>query len=449
MPKALLQEDELIWPSLPFVSVIILNYNTCEYLETCFHSLQQLVYPVDRLELILVDNASTDQSVAYVQAHFANIKLIVNDKNYGFSRGNNIGAGKATGELIAFLNPDMRVEPRWLIELVKLLLTDAKAAAAGSKILSWDGKQIDFAGGAANFYGYGYQVGWGQEATVAFDQAKPTLFACGGAMLIHRHLFLEVGGFDEDFFAYYEDLDLGWRVWVLGYKVLLAPASITYHHHHGSWKKVDSEKRRVLYERNAFFTMLKNYDEINLNKVLPAALLLLLKRIYLAAGIDDDLFRLGIQFQTWEASSASAAPQSKNVASAYISSYYLKEAWRTLINDGPGPLYAKFKAELTRRRQTRLRTQLPGRMQIDPNLPDKALIPTQALSYVVAGNDIISLYEKMLKKRAFIQARRRRSDGEILNLFGQALDFSELWPEYKQTQTYLTHLFGIDTIFES
>jgi GT2 family glycosyltransferase len=448
MGSTLSAEDELIWPKLPFVSVIVLNYNTCEHLEACFRSLQQLVYPTDRLELILVDNASTDQSVAYVQAHFANVKLIVNDKNYGFSQGNNIGAKKAAGKMIAFLNPDMRVEPRWLIELVKLLLADNEVAAAGSKILSWDGQQIDFAGGAANFYGYGYQVGRGQEATIAFDQVKPTLFACGGAMLIRRQLFLEVGGFDEDFFAYYEDLDLGWRLWVLGYKILFAPASVAYHLHHGSWKKVDHEKRRVLYERNAFFTLLKNYDEINLNKVLPAALLLLLKRIYLAAGIDDNLFRLGVQPTTSEASKL-AASQLKNPASTYNSRYYLKEAGRTLINEGLGRLYTKFKAELERRRQPRLRAQLAGEMQVDPNLPNRAIVPTQVLSYMVAGNDIISLYEKMLKKRAFIQTRRRRSDGEILNLFGRPLDFSELWPEYKQTQTYLTHLFGIDTIFES
>ncbi|HXV97794.1 MAG TPA: glycosyltransferase family 2 protein, partial [Anaerolineae bacterium] len=243
MGSTLSAGDELIWPKLPFVSVIVLNYNTCEHLETCFRSLQQLIYPTDKLELILVDNASTDQSVAYVQTHFASVKLIVNDKNYGFSQGNNIGAAKAAGELIAFLNPDMRVDPRWLIELVKLLLEDTEVAAIGSKILNWDGQQIDFAGGAANFYGYGYQTGRGQEASADFDQVMPTLFACGGAMVIRRQLFLEVGGFDEDFFAYYEDLDLGWRLWVLGYKVFLAPASITYHHHHGAWKKVADEKR--------------------------------------------------------------------------------------------------------------------------------------------------------------------------------------------------------------
>lgn len=443
MPEALLAEDEAIWHKLPFVSVIVLNYNTCEHLEACFRSLQQLIYPADKLELILVDNASTDPSVATMQAHFGDVRLIVNDQNYGFSQGNNIGAEKAAGECLAFLNPDMRVEPRWLIELARLLLTDAEVAAVGSKILSWDGQTIDFGGGAANFYGYGYQLGRGQ-APAAFNQIKPILFACGGAMLVRRRLFLEAGGFDADFFAYYEDLDLGWRLWVLGYKVLFAPASVTYHIHHGSWGKVDHEKRRVLYERNAFFALLKNYDEANLKQTLPVALLLLLKRTYLAAGIDENSFRVG-KLPHFAAISTPFTTSPPHYA--YNSSYYLKEIWRTLINEGVGRLYTKTKAELNRRRSSARRAQLPGQMQVDPSLPDRATIPLQALSYLVAGNDIMTLYEKMLQKRATIQTRRRRPDSEILPLFGRPLDFSEPWPEYQQTQTSLARLFGIDRLF--
>lgn len=428
---------------LPTASVIVLNYNTCEHLEACFRSLQTLIYPKDKLELILVDNASTDASVATMQANFAEVKVIVNDKNYGFSGGNNIGAQKAQGEVIAFLNPDMRVDPRWLVELVKLLAADPEIAVAGSKILSWDGQTIDFAGGAANFYGYGYQNGFGQESQGNFDQVKPTLFVCGGAMLARRQVFLEVGGFDDDFFAYYEDVDLGWRLWILGYKIIFAPAAVVYHHHHGSWQKVSHEKRRVLYERNAFFTMLKNYEQAQLNQILPAALLLLIKRTYLAAGIDDSFFRLGAPTQPAQTSAALPAPQSN-----YPPGYYLKEAWRTLTHAGLNGLFIKFKAELRRRERRKQREQLPGSMQLD-QITEQAVIPVQALSYLVAGNDIITLYAKMLEKRKLIQAHRRRSDQEILELFGRPLDSSELWPEYQQAQAYLVQLFGIDTIFKT
>jgi GT2 family glycosyltransferase len=435
------QEDKLIWPDLPTVSVIVLNYNTCEHLESCFNSLQQLIYPEDKLELILVDNASTDQSVAYIRANFTDVKLIINDKNYGFSQGNNIGARAANGDLVAFLNPDMRVDGRWLIELVKPLLRDGEVTSAGSRILSWDGHSIDFAGSAANFYGYGYQLGVGQQAEKRSYAPEQTLFACGGAMIIRRQVFLDVGGFDEDFFAYYEDLDLGWRLWVMGYKVVFAAASITYHRHHGSWQKVNDEKRRVLYERNAFLAMLKNYDKANLNKILPVALLLLLKRIYLATGVDDDLFRLATT------ASVSLETQTETGSPTFGPDYYLGEAWRTLSNEGVNALYLKLKSELKRRRLVRQKTQKPGQMQLDEQLPDQAIIPFQALSYVVAGNDIISLYEKMLAKRGFIQARRRRSDEEILGLFVRPLGYSELWPEYQQTQNHLSRLFGIEQIF--
>ncbi len=420
--------------------MIVLNYNTREHLTACFGSLQQIVYPTEKLELILVDNASTDESVAFMRANFVGVKLIINNKNYGFCRGNNLGAEQATGELIVFLNPDMRVESTWLIELVKPLLADPEVASAGSKILSWDGQTVDFAGGLVNFYGYGYQDGFGHNRPQDFNQAKPILFACGGAMLIRRRLFLEAGGFDEDYFAYYEDVDLGWRLWVLGYKVMFAPASVVYHHHHGAWGKVNQEKRRVLYERNAFFTLLKNYDEANLSRILPVALLLLLKRIHLAAGVEEQLFRLGAPSQPLKTAL-------RSTSSSYSASYYLKEAWRTLTTEGLSRLVAKFKAEIRRRRQVRQRAQLPGPMQLDSATPEQALVPLQALSYVVAANDIITLYPKILPKRAWVQARRRRSDQEISQLFGRPFGSSESWPEYQQTQADLTRLFGLEQIF--
>lgn len=440
-------EDRSIWPNLPAVSIIVLNYNTREHLEACFSSLYQLVYPDQKLELILVDNASTDQSSDYIQTNFAQVTLVKNDQNYGFGGGNNRGAQQASGEWVAFLNPDMRVDRRWLIEMVKPLLADSEVTAASSKILSWDGQKIDFAGGGANFYGYGYQIGVGQDASRAAAQIKPILFACGGAMIVRRQAFLEAGGFDEDFFSYYEDVDLGWRLWVLGHKVIFVPEAVAYHHHHGSWGKVSEEKRRILYERNAFLTIVKNYEEANLNKILPAAFLLLLRRIYLATGVDENLFRPAAGSPKEKRASPSLETELQPGNDSYGPAYYLRETWRTLTGEGVEALYLKFKAELTRRRRDKQRAQKPGPMQINKNSPDRATIPGQALSYIVAGNDIVMLYEKMLAKREAIQARRRRSDQEIMKLFERPLGFSELWPEYKQTQIHLSHLFEIDKLF--
>lgn len=439
MPEA----DRQLWPQLPPVSVVVLNYNTCEHLDACFMSLRQLLYPEDRLEVILVDNASTDGSAAYTRANFAEVKQVINEQNYGFSKGNNIGAEKAAGELVAFLNPDMRVDRRWLIEAVKPFLAEAEVAAVGSKILSWDGKSVDFAGGAANFYGYGYQAGLGQAAATDLQQA-PILFACGGAMVAQRRVFLDAGGFDEDFFAYYEDVDLGWRLWVMGYKVILAPASVTYHRHHGAWKKVNQHQRKVLYERNAFFVMLKNYDEANLNRILPAAFMLLLKRIYLAAGVDDRMFRVGAPPEGPEPALTEA--QDSNALTG--SKQQFQAAWRILVNEGIGALAFRLRARLKGYRQSRLRARQPKKMRADSLVDGKAAVPLEALSYVVAGNDIISLYPEMLAKRQFVQARRRRPDRDILPLLQRPLDSSELWPEYRQAHTHLSRLLGIDQMFK-
>jgi len=443
MPDAISAQQ---WATLPSVAVIVLNYNTKEHLAACFTSLQQLIYPADRLELILVDNASTDQSIDYMAVNFSNVRLVKNKNNVGFSRGNNIGVENTDHELVAFLNPDMKVEPEWLLNLVSTLQTAADVAAVGSKILSWDGQNIDFAGGAANFYGYGYQVGLGQPAKTYDGQPEPTLFACGGAMLIRRQVFVEAGGFDDDYFAYYEDLDLGWRLWVLGYRVLFAPQAVAYHVHHGAWGQVNQEKRRVLYERNALFTLLKNYDEAHLNRILPVALMLLIKRIHVAAGIDESLFRLNSPARPVAAKNG-APPPCPGPAQQYGPAYYLQEFWRTLTGAGLPALYRKTVDELQRRYQARQRAQKPGVMEINPENPDQAVIPKHALSYVVAGNDFITLYEKMLQKRAKIQARRRRSDQEILPLFGRPFGVSELWSDYVQTQNWLIHLFKLDEIF--
>ncbi len=430
---------------LPSVSVIVLNYNGQEHLETCFRSLQGLDYPVDRLELMLVDNASTDGSVEFMRTHFPGVTLICNEHNYGFSKGNNIGARQASGEYVAFLNNDMRVDSLWLRELVKPLLHDPQVACAGSKILTWDGRHVDFGGVAANFYGYGFQIGWGQPAA-ACDEDKAILHACGGAMLIRRPVFLDAGGFDEDFFAYYEDLDLGWRLWVLGYQVVYAAQSRAYHVHHGYWKREPDEKKRLLYERNALSTVIKNYEEQNLQRILPVALMLLLRRAFLVADIDPRPYRSeplaafpGLYQE---------ARTTPTAASRYTGRYYVGEAWRTLRRDGPGSLVSKTRAELLRRAAILRARWQRASGQRAPATPGQSVeVPRNTLSYLLAANDVVAWYGKLLEKRARIQAARRRSDTEILRLFGMPLEVCFFDPRYEQTQWELVRAFGIDQLF--
>jgi hypothetical protein len=164
-------------------------------------------------------------------------------------------------------------------------LRDGNAAAAGSCMLDWDGARIDFGGAAMNFHGHGSNRGWGRPYVAGTPgDPEPALFACGGAMAVDRKRFLAAGGFDPEYFAYFEDVDLGWRLWVLGERVLYVPAAFAYHRHHGSG--MDPARWRLLLERNALATLFKNYDEPNLEVVLPAARALLAARAYMASGAD-------------------------------------------------------------------------------------------------------------------------------------------------------------------
>ncbi len=443
--------DKALEARLPSATVVVLNYNGVEHLETCFRSLQRLVYPTERLELMLVDNGSTDGSVEFVRRHFPQVTVVCNDDNYGFSKGNNIGAEKARGEVVAFLNNDMRVDVHWLLELVRPLLDDPHIVATGSKILTRDGKKIDFVGSGMNFYGFGYQLGWGREDVESYTQVEPVLFPCGGAMLVRRSEFLVAGGFDEDFFAYYEDLDLGWRLWVLGYKIVVAPRSIAYHVHHGYWGQVASEKKRVLYERNAMLATIKNYEDAHLQRVLPVALLLLAERAYLSAGIDDATFRAGPAPEKPRLPSpAPAEPEPDGIrppAVHYDAHYYAGEAWRTLRQGGAGALYHRIRAELKRRMGNRSPRQMLFPTRARHVSDTEVIVPRQALSYLVAADDVIALYGKMLEKRRFIQTNRRRSDEELFKLFALPLEVSYFTAEYGAAQHHLVRLFGIDGMF--
>ncbi len=279
----------------PRVSIVVVNYNGQHHLQPCFESLFELRYPRERLEVILVDNHSTDGSIELVRDRFPTVKVIQNQANLGFARANNIGARQAEGEYVAFLNNDMRVDPDWVGALLGVLRPPQGAICAASTILSWDGRRIDFVGGRMNFYGHGFQPSFGApfQAGQLASEPRGLPFPCGGAMLIDRRVFLGVGGFDEAYFAFFEDVDLGWRLWVLGYQVLYAPQAIVYHRHHGTAGRIPPHQLHVLYERNALYSVIKNYEQQNLDRVLPAALLLLAKRAVLQSGLDREAYRLG------------------------------------------------------------------------------------------------------------------------------------------------------------
>ena len=196
----------------PQISISIINLNGKDYLGQCLDSIKKLDYPEDKLETIVIDNGSSDDSVNFIKSNYPLVKLISNDKNMGFAFANNQAAKAANGDYIAFLNNDTRVDKNWLIELLRPIYKNKEVVASGSKVLSIDGKNIDFVGGMINFEGKGFQIDYGIPVEKGnYSQYRYLPFVNGGAMLVDRKIFLGAGGFDEDFFAYYEDVDFGWR----------------------------------------------------------------------------------------------------------------------------------------------------------------------------------------------------------------------------------------------
>lgn len=431
----------------PHVTVVVLNYNGLEHLGPCLRSLEALDYPSGRLELMMVDNGSTDGSVKYAEEHFPGVRVVRNERNLGFAAGNNVGARAARGDLVAFLNNDMRVDSHWLRCLVRPFAQGEDVVAVGGRILSWDGRRVDFADAGMNFYGFGYQLEAGRRVDTADgslpsessgSDAIPLLFVCGGNMAVRREVFLRVGGFDEDFFAYYEDLDLGWRLWVTGYRVLFTPGAVAYHRHHGTSRRLAEEKRRLLYERNALYTIIKNYEDANLRRVLPVALLLLLERCYLLSGLDSAALRL--------AGEDGPSPL-QQVGDRYTPRYYLGRAWQALREAGPAGLWAKVKGELHWRSAHPAFRGLLGRRRARW-AGSQIVVPPQALSGLVAADDLVRHFPRLWEKRQAIQEARRRSDEEIFPLFKRPLELALFDPDYQAAQEVLVQLWEIGGLFE-
>jgi hypothetical protein len=161
----------------------------------------------------------------------------------------------------------------------------------GGVILNWDGTQIDFVEGSVNFHGFAWQEHFrGSVDERVIGQVGDLLFACGGSMLISRDVYRDLGGFDAAYFAYYEDVDLGWRLWLAGYKVRLAGAARVFHRHHSSAAALPRHLPSFLYERNALLTLFKNLSDDNLGRVLAPSLLLLAQKAALLSGTAERSF---------------------------------------------------------------------------------------------------------------------------------------------------------------
>ena len=280
------------------VSVVIPTYNNPRLLAECLYSVRALRYPQAALEIVVADNSSGQETANLLRTRFPEARRVEMGKNTGFAPACNRGASQASGDYVAFLNDDAVAEPGWLEGLFTAL--DAAgdgAVCAASHIRSQDGREVEYSGASANLFGVGRpRPAWGWPGTLETPgEGSPVLFASGGAMLIHRQTFLDVGGFDPNFFAYFEDVDLGWRLWALGHRVVYAPGAVVRHTGGATGSKAGAHKRYTLWECNSLATVLKNYESGNMERILQAALLLLYRRALLSAGgaFKPEDYRLG------------------------------------------------------------------------------------------------------------------------------------------------------------
>jgi GT2 family glycosyltransferase/glycosyltransferase involved in cell wall biosynthesis len=260
---------------LPTVSIIVVNWNGLEHLESCLSSLTALDYPVDRFEIVVIDNASVDGSVEFLRNRFPGVRVSVQTNNLGFAPAVNLGASMSTSDAIALVNNDMRVAPSWLRELTSHFAPAQGVSCVAGTILNWEGTELDFGGGAVNFHGFGEQPGVGSpisEVQIVDGSVQP--FACGGAMLVDRQTFVELGGFDPQFFAYFEDVDFGLRLQVCGHRTVLAGNARSFHRHHGTSSRFRWHERMLLLERNALRLLIKNVSEESLPRLLAGAMLM-------------------------------------------------------------------------------------------------------------------------------------------------------------------------------
>lgn len=280
------------------VSIVITNYNGLAFLRECVEAVTSMSCSSWYVELIVVDNASTDGSSAYVRREYPQVTLITLDDNYGFAKANNIGVQQARGEYVVFLNNDTLVTPGWLEEMVRVMKEDMNIGVAGSKLLLMDAPvKINSAGGTITLTGGGYDLGFMDVDDARYNISSSRGYVCGASMIVRREEFLGFGGFDEDYFMYFEDVDLCWRYWLYGKTVAYVPASVVYHKFGGTGGSLRHGSLRVFCgTRNSLLNMTKNYEVCTLLFAFPLTLLYhLVKIFYFVVSLQDEAARAMIK----------------------------------------------------------------------------------------------------------------------------------------------------------
>lgn len=252
-------------------SIIIANFNGEKYLTDCLSSLVKTNYP--NYEVIIVEDGSTDRSLAIVESYNKkfNFKVIRNEKNLGLVKSRNKAVKQAKGEVLIFLDNDTKVDKNWLKGLAEIFSSDPTVGAAQCKIFDFNKQDTIQQIGMKliPYTGFGTTLGRGQKDRGQFGDSIE-IISLGAALAVKKEVVKMIKGFDQKLFHYTDDLDFSWRVWIVGYRVVLAPNAKIYHH-----IKIHNPNYKLYYHlsKNSLRMIIKNYELINVIKFLPCSLI--------------------------------------------------------------------------------------------------------------------------------------------------------------------------------
>lgn len=244
------------------VTIVIPNYNGKHFMEPCLASLSNQSYK--DFKILVVDNASTDGSIPYMQENYPEIEVIALEKNYGFSKAVNVGIQHSNTPFVILLNNDTTVDPHYVEEMVKAIKSSNRIFSVSSKMIQmYHPDLIDSAGDLYTLVGWGICRGAGRPVA-NYTEADEIFTACAGAAIYRRSVFEKIGYFDETHFAYLEDIDVGYRAKIYGYKNMYCPTALVYHVGSGtSGSKYNSFKVK-LSARNNIYLNYKNMPLLQL-----------------------------------------------------------------------------------------------------------------------------------------------------------------------------------------
>ena len=396
------------------VTVGLLNWNGREHLEVCLEALAQQRAPGVEWQIVVLDNGSTDGSIEWMKERYPKVRLIESESNLGFCAGYNRLVEAVDSDAVVLLNNDTKPLEGWLAALVDgLRSAPADVAAVSGVLVDWSGERLDFASGIMTFDAHALQRDFGrklEEVDLPADGSE-LLFACGGNMIVRRDIFRRLGGFDERFFAYLEDVDLGWRLWSAGYRVTLCRDAVAHHRSMATSQMLGLYNRGFLFERNAFLCCSKNYDHELWPQIMPSIMLTLLSRTQ-SLLVENNQHGESLLVDPYQGHIANTEGAARSrVEPPPLPRESLSEKWQRF---GPGEFFSR-----AIKKALRVPLGALDRLPRTGNREASELVidDKRSVAQLRAVSSILATLDANQEARSRIQARRTVSDREIFERF--------------------------------